>query len=236
MFSPIKNTKVYEQVIIQIKDMIARGILRKGDKLPSERELVDKLGVSRTSIREALRALEIIGLVESRQGEGNFIRDNFENSLFEPLSVMFMLQKSSTLEIHQVRVMIETETASLAAKNINDKDIKVLQGFIDKLKNSKDELERSISDKNFHYKIAECSGNFLINNILRSVSSLMDAFIVNARMVIVNESKARELLVEQHEDILQALIDRDSEGAVKAMRKHLDCIKEHLILMDNIYS
>lgn len=236
MFSPIKNTKVYEQVIIQIKDMIAKGILRKGDKLPSERELVDKLGVSRTSIREALRALEIIGLVESRQGEGNFIRDNFENSLFEPLSVMFMLQKSSTLEIHQVRVMIETETASLAAKNIRDKDIEVLQGFIDKLKNSKDELERSISDKNFHYKIAECSGNFLINNILRSVSSLMDAFIVNARMVIVNESKARELLVEQHEDILQALIDRDSEGAVKAMRKHLDCIKEHLILMDNIYS
>lgn len=236
MFSPIKNTKVYEQVIIQIKDMIAKGILRKGDKLPSERELVDKLGVSRTSIREALRALEIIGLVESRQGEGNFIRDNFENSLFEPLSVMFMLQKSSTLEIHQVRVMIETETASLAAKNINDKDIEVLQGFIDKLKNSKDELERSISDKNFHYKIAECSGNFLINNILRSVSSLMDAFIVNARMVIVNESKARELLVEQHEDILQALINRDSEEAVKAMRKHLDCIKEHLILMDNIYS
>ncbi|AGK98148.1 FadR/GntR family transcriptional regulator [Clostridium pasteurianum] len=236
MFSPIKNTKVYEQVIIQIKDMIAKGILRKGDKLPSERELVDKLGVSRTSIREALRALEIIGLVESRQGEGNFIRDNFENSLFEPLSVMFMLQKSSTLEIHQVRVMIETETASLAAKNIKDKDIEVLQGFIDKLKNSKDELERSISDKNFHYKIAECSGNFLINNILRSVSSLMDAFIVNARMVIVNESKARELLVEQHEDILQALIDRDSEAAVKAMRKHLDCIKEHLILMDNIYS
>lgn len=228
MFSPIKNTKVYEQVIIQIKDMIARGILRKGDKLPSERELVDKLGVSRTSIREALRALEIIGLVESRQGEGNFIRDNFENSLFEPLSVMFMLQKSSTLEIHQVRVMIETETASLAAKNINDKDIKVLQGFIDKLKNSKDELERSISDKNFHYKIAECSGNFLINNILRSVSSLMDAFIVNARMVIVNESKARELLVEQHEDILQALIDRDSEGAVKAMRKHLDLSLIHI--------
>ncbi|MFT8315616.1 MAG: FadR/GntR family transcriptional regulator [Clostridium sp.] len=236
MFSPIKNTKVYEQVIIQIKDMIAKGILKKGDKLPSERELVDKLGVSRTSIREALRALEIIGLVESRQGEGNFIRDNFENSLFEPLSVMFMLQKSSTLEIHQVRVMIETETASLAAKNIKDKDIEVLQGFIDKLKNSKDELERSISDKNFHYKIAECSGNFLINNILRSVSSLMDAFIVNARMVIVNESKARELLVEQHEDILQALIYRDSEAAVKAMRKHLDCIKEHLILMDNIYS
>ncbi|MDF2503007.1 FadR/GntR family transcriptional regulator [Clostridium sp.] len=236
MFSPIKNTKVYEQVIIQIKEMISKGILRKGDKLPSERELVEKLGVSRTSIREALRALEIIGLVESRQGEGNFIRDNFENSLFEPLSVMFMLQKSSTLEIHQVRVMIETETASLAAKNVTDEDIVVLQGLIDKLKNSNDELERSLSDKNFHYKIAECSRNFLINNILRSVSSLMDAFIVNARMVIVNEKEAREVLVEQHENILQALIDRNPDEAVKAMRIHLDCIKQHLILMDNIYS
>lgn len=236
MFSPIKNTKVYEQVIIQIKEMISKGILKKGDKLPSERELVDKLGVSRTSIREALRALEIIGLVESRQGEGNFIMDNFENSLFEPLSVMFMLQKSSTLEIHQVRVMIETETASLAAKNVTDEDIAILQELVDKLKNSKNELDRSISDKDFHYKIAKCSGNFLINNILRSVSSLMDAFIVNARMVIVNEEEAREILVKQHEDILDALIDRNPEAAVAAMRAHLDCIKQHLILMDNIYS
>lgn len=236
MFSPIKNTKVYEQVITQIKAMIAKGILKKGDKLPSERELVDKLGVSRTSIREALRALEIIGLIESRQGEGNFIRSNFENSLFEPLSVMFMLQKSSTLEIHQVRVMIETETASLAAKNIKDKDIEVLQEYIDKLENSHNEVDRSIADKNFHYKVAECCGNFLINNILRSVSSLMDAFIVNARIAIVNEAKERELLVKQHRDILQALINRDSEAAVKAMREHLECIKKHIILMDNIYS
>ena len=70
MFIPIKSTKVYQQVIIQIKDMIDKGTLKKGDKLPSERTLVEQLQVSRASIREALRALEVIGLIECRQGEG----------------------------------------------------------------------------------------------------------------------------------------------------------------------
>ena len=82
MFSPIKNTKVYEQVIDQIKNMIDEGNLKKGDKLPSERSLVEQLKISRASIREALRALEVIGLIECRQGEGSYIRTNFQDNLF----------------------------------------------------------------------------------------------------------------------------------------------------------
>jgi len=80
MFNPIKITKVYEQVIQQIKDMIADGTLKKGDKLPSERDMAAMFGVSRTAIREALRSLEMLGLTESRQGEGTFIALSFAES------------------------------------------------------------------------------------------------------------------------------------------------------------
>ena len=90
MLSPIKNTKVYEKVIEQVKDLVKSGELKSGDKLPPERDLSEQLQVSRTSIREALRALEMLGLVETKQGEGNFIKTDFENSLVEPLSIVYM--------------------------------------------------------------------------------------------------------------------------------------------------
>lgn len=104
--------------------MIISGNLQKGDKLPSERELVDQLKVSRTSIREALRALEIVGLIKCKQGEGNFIRDNFDNSLFEPLSLVFMLERSNKEDIIEVRRIIEVEAAALAAKRITKDQLK----------------------------------------------------------------------------------------------------------------
>ena len=89
MSTPIRNPKAYDQVIEVIKDKIKKGKIKKGDKLPSEREMAESLGLSRASVREALRALEVIGLIESIQGAGNYIRTNFDNSLIEPLSLMF---------------------------------------------------------------------------------------------------------------------------------------------------
>lgn len=169
MFSPIRSTKVYEQVIEQVKNMIIDGTLKKGDKLPSERELVEHLEVSRTSIREALRALQIIGLVECRQGEGNFIKQSFENNLFEPLSIMFMLQKSDPNEIMELRKIIEIETAAIAAKRVTSGELDSMIPLINILKNSKSEEERVKADKDFHYTIARASKNFLIVSILNAV-------------------------------------------------------------------
>ena len=132
MFSPIKNTKVYEQVIVQIKDMIDKGTLKKGDKLPSERKLVEQLQVSRASIREALRALEVIGLIECRQGEGNYIKTSFQDNLFEPLSIMFMLEGSNPEAIWELRKIMEVEAAGLASKRITDEQLKELKEITEK--------------------------------------------------------------------------------------------------------
>lgn len=229
MFSPIKNTKVYEQVIDQIKNMIIKGTLKKGDKLPSERELVEHLQVSRTSIREALRALQIIGLIECKQGEGNYISQSFENGLFEPLSIMFMLQDSDPKEIIEVRKIIEVEAVAIAAQKITNLELESLEILIKALKSSQNEDDNVKIDKKFHYEIAKASRNFIIGNILNAISSLIDSFIKDARKKILIDEKNLEVLVKQHEDIYDALKSRNSKKAAEAMRKHLDFANDYMM-------
>lgn len=229
MFSPIKNTKVYEQVVDQIKNMIADGTLKRGDKLPSERELVEQLKVSRTSIREALRSLEIIGLVECKQGEGNFIKKSFEDSLFEPLSVMFMLEESNESEILEIRRIIEVETAALAAKRITDEELAYLNSLINSFRETDDENCAAKIDKDFHYGIAKASRNYLIMNILNAISSLMDSFIKDARSKIISAEKNKSLLINQHDNIYKGLLSREPSKAANAMREHLDFTIKYMI-------
>lgn len=228
MFTPIKNTKVYEQVINQIKTMIQDGTLKRGDKLPSERDLVEQLGVSRASIREALRVLEIVGLVECKQGEGNFIRSTFQDSLFEPLSIMFMLNECKLEEIFDLRKVMEIETAALAAKEVTDNELREMGDLINEMKLSEDEDERVKLDRNFHYKIAQASRNFLIVSILNTVSTLMDSFIKDARRNIIN-NQHKDIIDEQHERVLNGLKNRNPGEAAEAMRIHMELINENLI-------
>lgn len=227
MFTPIKNTKVYEQVINQIKEMIQDGTLKRGDKLPSERDLVEQLQVSRTSIREALRVLEIVGIVECKQGEGNFIRTDFNDTLLEPLSIMFMLNDCKLEEIFELRKVIEIETAALSAERITDEELKKIENIVDKIKSSDDEEEKVKLDTQFHYSIAGACQNILIVSIINAVSTLMDYFIKDARKSIIGDLH-KEIIDEQHDNILKALKNHNPYEAVEAMRNHLELINENL--------
>lgn len=227
MFTPIRSTKVYEQVVEQIKAMIISGILKKGDKLPTERELAEQLQVSRASIREAIRALEVIGLVESRQGAGNYIKESFEQSLFEPLSMMFMLEKGNPHDIYEIREALELQTAMLAAKRITDEEIEILENIIRNIKQCEDEDESVILDKAFHYTIAKASNNVLIISVLDVISQLIDEFIKDSRKKILSGKTKRERLTAQHECIFEAIRQRNPEGAIKAMKGHFDLIEKN---------
>ncbi|BDR72076.1 GntR family transcriptional regulator [Clostridium tetani] len=229
MFSPVKNKKIYEEVIEQIKDMIYKGILKKGDKLPSERDMVEKLQVSRTSVREALRSLEIVGLIESRQGEGNFIKEDFEDGLIEPLSVMFMLQDSKSEEILELRKIIEVGTIKLAAKRITESELEELNELKEKLKTPNKEENLAEIDREFHYKIAAASKNFLLLGVLNAISALMESYIKDARKSILEEEGNRQELITQHENIFEALNNNSEDEAVEAMTKHLDFANKYMI-------
>ncbi len=231
MFSPIKNRKVYEQVMDQIKEMIDKGTLNKGDKLPSERDLVEQLQVSRASIREALRALEVIGLIECRQGEGNFIKSSFQDNLFEPLSIMYMLEGTNPEEILEFRKILEVEASGLAAKRITAEQLTELKEIMERFENCEDEEMNASIDKELHYKIAECSGNVLIFNILRSVSLLVDDFIKDARKLILVQQENKEMLLSQHKKIYLAIEGHSSVAARKAMQQHLDYTNKYCKIM-----
>ena len=222
LFKPIKNKKVYEHVVEQIQDMVMNRTLKIGDKLPSERELVEQLGVSRTSIREAMRALEVVGLVESRQGEGNFISGNIDNSFLEPLSVMFMLKGGCPNDILELRRIIELEAVRKAAEKINEKEKEEIKEIMDSLRSSENEKESSFYDKQLHYKISEITGNYLIITMMKAVESLMESFIGKARGMILHQAESKDLLMKQHEAICNALYNNDPEAGVKAMEAHLE--------------
>ncbi|APH15864.1 bacterial regulatory s, gntR family protein [Clostridium sporogenes] len=228
MFSPIKNTRVYEKAIEQIKEMIVEGTFKKGDKLPSEREMAESLQISRTSIREALRELEIMGLIESRQGDGNFVKSSFENNLLKPLSTIFLLKESNSDEILELRQIIERGSVVLAAERITDEELEEMELLVeDSLKSDfKDQLVDV--DIAFHYKIAQASKNFLILSILNAISFLIEAFIKDIRKNVITKKENTDMLIKQHRDILSALRGHDPIAAEKAMLSHLQYVNSQM--------
>lgn len=228
MFSPIKNTTISQKVIEQIKNMLYEDKLKKGDKLPSERQMAESLQVSRTSVREALKELEIMGLIETRPSEGNFIKENFEDILFQPFSTMFYIKESNPYEILELRKVIEKGSSALAAERITEEELEAIRLLLDKARTCDDEEELSNYDIAFHYKIAQASKNFLLQSILNTVSSLIERFISNVRKTILVEKTHKENIIKQHDDIYLALLERNVIKAEKAMEDHLNYVNTQM--------
>jgi len=222
MFEPIKNKKIHQQVSEEIQNMILSGELKLGDKLPAERKMAEMLNVSRTSIREALRSLEIIGIIESRQGEGNFISENFDRIGLEPLSLIFTLKNGKFRDILEIRNILEIEAAGLAAERITEEGKENLLGLLDDLVNANSEAERVEIDKSIHYKIAEYTNNILILNVLETISSLMTYFIEDARLKIVKNLKVDKILEDMHKNIVNSIVSGDKNIAKQAMKEHFN--------------
>lgn len=213
-----KTKKAYEIVIDSIKEQIMNQELVLGQGLPPEREISEKLGVSRNSVREALKILTVMGVVSSRQGAGNYISGNFKGYMVDALSMMFMLDKLDYDQINQIRIGLEMQAYALAVKNAETKDIIELQEYVNALDQSTD------NDKKIHYAIAKASGNVLIVNILDALSEVMDIFIFEMRREILRTEKRKGMLQEAHKQIVECLLKRDVVNGQKALMKHFDMI------------
>src|SRR3712207_5378221 len=133
VFKPIENRKISSRIMEQIKDNILRGKLRVGDKLPSERELSTQLGVSRSSVREALRSLDILGVVVSVQGEGTYIQGDFQDSLCMLMTFMYFMKGCKLKEALQLREILEVESIVHSTFRWTEKDIQELERYCDLL-------------------------------------------------------------------------------------------------------
>lgn len=237
MFSSIPNRKVYEEVIEQIQKNIIDGELKKGDRLPSERELSELMNISRTSIREALRVLESMGVVESIHGEGNFICSNTEKSLLQPLSIMFKLNNGKCEDIFELRKVLEVENARLAALRASDIDCRELLTIVEQMKEESNGANRNeilVSlDKKFHNKVASMSKNCLIENLFNTASMLFEKFIEDARFKIIQNDMADKFLLSQHNIICQGIIKKNEKEAIRAMEEHMKYIEENFAQDDS---
>ncbi|QOX62859.1 FadR family transcriptional regulator [Anoxybacterium hadale] len=217
------NEKSYMKVINYIKSLIRDEKLCIGGKLPAERELSEMLGVSRNSVREAIRTLDIMGVISSQQGAGNFLTGNFENNLVESMSMMFLLNQIDYKQISQLRRALELEAIMLAIDNITEEEIQILRQIISQLELETEE-NNVILDKRMHYNIALASKNTLIINILQALSEVLDKFIVDLRREILSQEDTRAILKEAHLGMVESLIERDKNLAYESINKHFGVI------------
>jgi GntR family transcriptional regulator, transcriptional repressor for pyruvate dehydrogenase complex len=221
-FEAIRRNKVYEEVAKQIERLILTK-LQPGDKLPSERELAELLAVSRSSIRDAIRSLELLGMVEPRQGAGTVVREISADSVVNPLATLLTRQRQSVTELLDFRKMLEPPLAARAATHASAEEVgemeEILRRQEEKLRRGEVPVEE---DTEFHYSIAMAAENSVV---LKVLDVLMD---------LLRETRERSLQVEGrpqkslagHRRILSAIKRRDPAAAEAAMGRHIEDVEE----------
>lgn len=224
MLGETEELKLYQEVLLKVNDIIEEDKLTVGDRLPSERELAERLKVGRSSVREALRALELLGLISTRRGEGTFIQDHTAHRLVEILAFFILRNQKSKKDLLEARKIIEVDMIRLAAERINDEEIRYLNNIIEQseVKLKKGELPVD-EDYLFHEKIALASKNNLLYKIWKPI--------VEYGKTILEESLERkgrpEISILEHKNILQALKERNITDAEQQMVIHLEKSEFH---------
>ena len=219
-----RNERAYEKVIEHIKNEIWQGTLKRGERLPPERELAETLGVSRNSVREAIRTLGLMGFVSSTQGAGNFVTCDIEQNLRESFRMMVMLGETNFLQISQLRCGIETENARLAAERIQPKQAARLKELARLMREEPDAQKASRYDQEFHSLLCEASGNRLIKSLFSDMLSTFNDFISTMYARIMEDSRQAEALHSAHQRLAEALAAHVAEGAGEAMRIHFEVV------------
>ncbi|MFA6506156.1 MAG: FadR/GntR family transcriptional regulator [Treponemataceae bacterium] len=219
--TPIKRVRVYEDIVRRILYMIQEGDLKIGDRLPAERDLSNSLGVSRSSVREALRALELLGHIETRVGidGGSFVREVGFEKAQSILKSMFNLSQDSVTDLIEVRMIVETRSASLAAERRRDEDIVVLDEAISLMEDEIKGGDVGIKgDHTFHAAVAKASRN----NVLFLLSEMLEEMIEDTRLQSLSLPGVPELALLEHKNIVKAIKAGNGKTAERHMHTHLN--------------
>lgn len=224
-FTPVKTKRLYEEIVEQIRQLISGGELKPGDKLLAERELAERLQVSRVSVREAIRTLEMLGFVEIRHGDGTFVRDMNTDDIIRPLAMFLAVERSSLLDMFEVRRIFETTAAGLAAERASSEEVKQIGGLLKKMRdviNLQDSEKGEEFDTAFHYAVAEATHNSLLTKLFRTVSEDFAKSISTARRQLFHDSPANaQKIIDQHTQVYEAIKAGKSKIASEAMLEHL---------------
>jgi GntR family transcriptional repressor for pyruvate dehydrogenase complex len=216
-FQAIRKNRVHEEVAKQLENLIINK-LQPGDKLPAERDLAEKLGVSRSSIRDAMRRLHLIGLVEPRQGAGTVVREISSDALVMPLSGVISRKKQLVGELLDFRIMLEPPVAARAAENRTAEQVSQMEEILARQAGLLQAGQLAVEeDAEFHYCIAQASGNSVILKVLDLV---MDLLRETRSQSLQSEGRPSKSLAG-HKRILAAIRRKDPAAAETAMRQHI---------------
>jgi len=230
-FQRIEAEKLSQSVVRQIEQLILRGILRPGERLPSERELSERLGVSRPSLREAVAELQERGLLATRAGAGIYVADVLGNAFSPALIRLFAVHDEAVVDYIGFRRDLESIAAERAALHGSDTDLKVIDTIFHKMeaahskRNPADEAEL---DAEFHLAIIEASHNVILLHMMRSMFDLLREGVFFNRQIMFKQRTTRDLLLDHHRAINSAIQTRDPEAARKAVVVHLNYVEQSL--------
>lgn len=226
-FRPVTPEKLSSAVVRQIEQLILRGILRPGERLPSERELAERLNVSRPSLREAIAHLQDSGLLSARPGAGVYVADVLGNAFSPALIALFARHDEAVSDYLSFRRDMEALAAERAAKYGSDTDLAVVQTIFDKMEaahNKRNPEEEAQLDAQFHMAIIEASHNVVMLHMMRSMYDLLRGGVFYNRQVMFKQRTSRAALLDQHRAINTGLQARDPEAARAAIEAHLDFV------------
>lgn len=226
MLRAIKKTRIHEEVFGQIHELIKQGRFKAGDQLPSERELADTFKVSRTSVREALRALETQGLIVSRTGSGNFVAELPVESLVGPLARLLIDEKRALVDVFEMRKLIEPEIAALAAERATRSDIARMKRIVAKQSAAVSRGETGVdADAELHFAIGCATRNQALQKL---VSGLME-MLSRSREESLQTNDRRKSSIGAHSRIIAAIEKHDKARARGEMLRHIQEVEDSVL-------
>jgi GntR family transcriptional repressor for pyruvate dehydrogenase complex len=224
VYKVVRTSRLYEQIVQQIEESVLNGSLKPGDQLPAERDLAQRLGVSRTAVREAVKTLREKGLVEAYSGRGTFITDGTSQAARQSFDLMVKIgQQEGSPHLAELRLILEPGIAALATARVEEEDLAAMREAVAVMDRAQKDPGAYIeADLDFHLALAEAAANPLILSLIDSIVGLLR----EQRIKIFNIEGGPQRGQFHHKRILEAVERRDPEMARDAMRAHLEQVRQ----------
>ncbi|OTG65393.1 transcriptional regulator LldR [Acinetobacter silvestris] len=231
--------KVSDKVVQNLRMLIEQTNMQIGDRLPAERKLCEQLGVSRSSLREAIQQLTSTGMLVSKVGAGNFLQQLPTNwsqyQIVQPLSMLIDEDPAYRFDVQEARIILEGGTAWYAAQRATKEDLVKIRHFYEEITHFQslaDDEQASIADAQFHLAIAEASHNLVLIQMMRGLFDLLKFNVVLGRRKVYSESHRFDQLHDQHYQVMDAIERKDPEAARTAVCGHIEFVVQQVRMID----
>lgn len=225
VFTPVRSERLADKVAGQLKKAIIDGVFTMGERLPSERELSEQMGVSRPSVRAALHELEVLGMVETVHGGGTVVKNLTDQAVRKAIEAVLDEDPRKVVELTEVRAFMEAWAARQAAKNRTPEDLEVMRSHLDEMERDFEIGEvRSEADARFHAGIAAASHNTIFLHLMHNIIQLVNQSVALNREKVFVSKDDQEKILNHHRQIYCAIEHGDPRTAEDAMNKHLSFV------------